>query len=224
MPRQSSKTAKPTNLRGRKAKGGRPPAADVERRAAHLREVALEVFVEFGYERASLSEIVKRAGASKGTLYSRYAGKADLFVAVIQDYLESHLQPFSDLLEERGSLEHNLRNFAFRLLTLMQQDGSRNLTLVVFAEAGRFPDLGRRFWAVSHQRGEDEMALYMQQQITQGLLRQGDPDLMAQEFLYLLTGRMLLRSILNVDRSLTATQRRSLANTAVDTFLRAYGA
>jgi AcrR family transcriptional regulator len=65
--------------RASKTKSGRPPAAEAELRAAHLRDIAAEVFLEFGYEATSLGEIAKRAGASKETLYAHYADKADLF-------------------------------------------------------------------------------------------------------------------------------------------------
>ena len=214
---------KPNRKSVSKGKGGRPPAEEVERRAARLRDVAIEVFVEFGYERASLSEIVKRAGASKETLYARYASKQDLFMACIKHYLESHMRPFSDILEEHGSLERNLREFGFRLLTAMLSDGSNSLTLVVLPALRRFPELGRQFWKCTHERGEADLTAFMERQIARGLLLAEDPATMAQHFLYLVTARVILRQILNVEQTLTATQRRKYADQATETFLRAFG-
>ncbi len=215
---------KPKGNRVSKGKGGRPPAHEVERRFARLRDVAIEVFVEFGYERASLAEIARRAGASKETLYSRYASKQDFFMACLEHYLESHMRPFSDILEEHGPLHRRLRDFGFRLLTAMMSDGSRSLTLVVLPELRRFPELGQQFWKCTHERGEADLAAFMERQIARGLLRPEDPLTMAQQFLYLVTARVILRQILNVEQTLTATQRRKYADEATETFLRAFSA
>jgi AcrR family transcriptional regulator len=43
-----------------------------------LLEAAVEVFCERGYERASTSEIARRAGLSVGAIYSNYGTKAEL--------------------------------------------------------------------------------------------------------------------------------------------------
>ena len=218
-----SQPSKPKGKRVSKGRGGRPRAAEVERRFARLREVAIEVFVEFGYERASLTEIARRAGASKETLYSRYASKEEFFVACVEHRLGSVMQPFSDLLEEHGSLERNLRDFGFRLLTLMLADGEQNIALVVYSEAHRFPQLGRRFWKTAHLGGEADVAAFMKKQIERGLLQPGDPLTMAQHFLYMVTARVIILGALNVERTLTATQRRKYADQATETFLRAFG-
>ena len=189
-----------------------------------MREVGIEVFIEFGYERASLSEIVKRAGASKETLYARYANKEEFFIACVEQRLKSVLQSFSDLpKEEHDSLERNLRNFGFRLLTLMLAEGDQNIALVAYSESYRFPQLGRHFWKAAHERGEADVAAFMKKQIERGLLRPGDPLTMARHFLYLVTARVIIRAALNVERTLTATQRRKYADEATDTFLRAFG-
>ncbi|HZD37232.1 MAG TPA: TetR/AcrR family transcriptional regulator, partial [Actinomycetes bacterium] len=47
---------------------------------------ALEVFSTRGYEDASIAEIVERSGASVGSLYHHYGGKAGLFLALWDDH------------------------------------------------------------------------------------------------------------------------------------------
>lgn len=47
---------------------------------------AREVFVESGYDDASVVTIVERAGASVGSLYHHFGGKADLFTALYESY------------------------------------------------------------------------------------------------------------------------------------------
>ena len=51
-----------------------------------LLAAAREVFTGSGYEQTSVAEVVGRAGASVGSLYHHFGGKADLYLALFEDY------------------------------------------------------------------------------------------------------------------------------------------
>ncbi|MDP9435185.1 MAG: TetR/AcrR family transcriptional regulator [Actinomycetota bacterium] len=59
-------------------------------RAASTREALLsaarEVFTASGFAEASIAEVVARAGASVGSLYHHFGGKADLYLALFEEY------------------------------------------------------------------------------------------------------------------------------------------
>ena len=55
-----------------------------EARREAILEIASQVFLEFGFERASMAEIVRRIGGSKSTIYGYYPSKEALFQAVTQ--------------------------------------------------------------------------------------------------------------------------------------------
>jgi len=59
-------------------------------RAAATREALLsaarDVFTTQGFNEASITEVVARAGASVGSLYHHFGGKADLYLALFEDY------------------------------------------------------------------------------------------------------------------------------------------
>jgi AcrR family transcriptional regulator len=57
--------------------GGRP--LDATRDDA-LRESALELLADIGYDRLTIDKIAAHAGAGKATIYRRWSGKADLIV------------------------------------------------------------------------------------------------------------------------------------------------
>ncbi|WP_019629512.1 TetR/AcrR family transcriptional regulator [Actinomadura atramentaria] len=64
--------------------GGRQWArADSTRRA--LLDAALHVFADRGYADAGVAEIVERSGASVGSLYHHYGGKAGLYLALYEE-------------------------------------------------------------------------------------------------------------------------------------------
>jgi AcrR family transcriptional regulator len=64
-----------------------------------IKSVALSLFAENSYEGTTLSEIAKRVGIKKPSIYAHFDGKEDLFLSVFQDvmkdyvgYIEQHLK------------------------------------------------------------------------------------------------------------------------------------
>ncbi|HWB67337.1 MAG TPA: TetR/AcrR family transcriptional regulator [Mycobacteriales bacterium] len=53
---------------------------------ATLLAAAREVFTASGFAEANITEVVARAGASVGSLYHHFGGKADLYLALFEDY------------------------------------------------------------------------------------------------------------------------------------------
>src|SRR3954464_11321413 len=66
-----------TSTRG----GGRAQAT-----RATLLSAARDVFAESGFAEANIADVVARAGASVGSLYHHFGGKADLYLALFEDY------------------------------------------------------------------------------------------------------------------------------------------
>jgi len=69
-----------------------------ERRRQQTRDVlveaATEVFARRGYEGASLEEIAETAGFTRGAIYKHFAGKEELFFAVIEDSNQRVIEAF----------------------------------------------------------------------------------------------------------------------------------
>lgn len=57
-------------------------------RRAQIIECAIDVIAELGYAKASLAEIAKRAGVSKGVISYHFAGKGELMQQVISTVVE----------------------------------------------------------------------------------------------------------------------------------------
>jgi AcrR family transcriptional regulator len=68
--------------------GHAPPGRPSDRGAATrsgLLAAAREVFISQGYAQAGVTDIVARAGASVGSLYHHYSGKAELYLALFDE-------------------------------------------------------------------------------------------------------------------------------------------
>jgi AcrR family transcriptional regulator len=51
-----------------------------------LLDAARDVFTASGFAEASIADVVSRAGASVGSLYHHFGGKAEMFLALFEDY------------------------------------------------------------------------------------------------------------------------------------------
>lgn len=62
-----------------------PVSRAVQTRTALL-DAAREVFTASGFAEAAIAEVVARAGASVGSLYHHFGGKAELYLALFDDF------------------------------------------------------------------------------------------------------------------------------------------
>ena len=68
-----------------------------DRNRALLLAAARRVFLARGYYAATLEQIADEAGFSKGVVYSRFASKADMFLALLEDRIEERATQNADL-------------------------------------------------------------------------------------------------------------------------------
>ncbi len=64
---------------------GRPAAGQDPVKRAQIIEGARRVFIDKGFEAASMNDITREAGVSKGTIYVYFANKEELFEALIEE-------------------------------------------------------------------------------------------------------------------------------------------
>ncbi len=81
-------------------------------RRHQLFSAALQVCAEKGYEGATVSEIVSRAGLSKGGLYHHFGSKRELFLAL----LDSMMQAFKGLMLEELSRCSSVEQAMLRIM------------------------------------------------------------------------------------------------------------
>jgi AcrR family transcriptional regulator len=116
---------------------------------ARLIEAAARVFARRGYQAASVEEIAEDAGYSHGAVYSNFEGKADLFLAVFEDYMAERVRELADTqaaLPDDAPLEARARALADQWMDRLARDReSMVLHMEFIAHADRDPELARRF-------------------------------------------------------------------------------
>jgi AcrR family transcriptional regulator len=113
-----------------------------ERTRGGLVATARLVFLGRGFHGASLDEIAERAGYSKGAVYSNFAGKDDLFLAVLDAHTERRARILADAALDGPRLEDSLSAVA-RSIVASDQEEPRwaPLLLEFWAHALRRPAL-----------------------------------------------------------------------------------
>jgi AcrR family transcriptional regulator len=59
-------------------------AEDLERKRNHLLDTAMQLLVEKGYARTTMSDVAKAAGVGRGTVYWHFPSKDDLFLNAVE--------------------------------------------------------------------------------------------------------------------------------------------
>jgi AcrR family transcriptional regulator len=119
------------------------------RTRAELVATATSVFAQRGYEGASVEEIAERAGYSHGAVYSNFAGKSDLFLAVFEEYMADRAQELAatqEGIDHDAPLETRARALADQWMERFARDRESVLLHLEFlASSRREPELAERF-------------------------------------------------------------------------------
>jgi AcrR family transcriptional regulator len=83
-----------------------------ERTRAELIVAARQVFLRRGFHAASLDEIADEAGFTKGAVYSNFAGKDDLFLAMLEEHFRQRAQTYEGLILDQEQIEDSYRAVA----------------------------------------------------------------------------------------------------------------
>ena len=93
------------------------PRPDVSDQRRHqIMDAALNVFSHLGFERASMDDIAKEAGVSKGALYLYYKSKDAIIAKLLQLFFDQALKQVKVLAAGEGSVTEQLLAFT-RVLT-----------------------------------------------------------------------------------------------------------
>lgn len=126
---------------------------EMARRGDKLREHILvsakEVFLEMGFERASMDAVAARAETSKRTLYAHFESKENLFLEVVELVRGLILNRLRFPGDYSSDPAEAISRFCLRYLEILQFQPSVQMCRLSISEAARFPQgAARHFDAV----------------------------------------------------------------------------
>jgi AcrR family transcriptional regulator len=196
---------------------GRPKLEDVAAIENRLVSVALKEFLTHGYGGASLTKIVKAAGASKTTLYSRFSSKEELFRAIMQQQIE-RLDAATVLRTraDKPELENGLKAYANHMLDLSLQGDFLDVNRLMYSESHRFPELG----AAAAERtalGIKRISAFIRECALADKVPCKDPEGVAEAFILMIRGWYINAMLTN--RKVSAARRERWVERAVHILL-----
>jgi TetR/AcrR family transcriptional regulator, mexJK operon transcriptional repressor len=175
--------------RALRPRAGRPTREEAGQRRAEVLDIALEVFLERGYEGATVDQIAAAAGASKRTLYAHYEDKPALFKAAVARAIERYADEAAKVMViQSDDLEEALTALGrMRLAHVMSPVGQR-LQRILHSEAYRFPEIFAWSYEKTAKPMLDFLADVLRRHAADGRLDIDDPDRTAAAFLSLVVG------------------------------------
>ena len=203
------------------------PAARKMRKDAILKREELikhatEMFLEMGYEKASMNNLVKRSGSSKSTIYKHFRSRQALFIAVLDEKLRDHLAPIEKLDLTTLSIEEGLKLIGRTSIKVITSKDHINLCRIIYAEAERIPHVGKTYFEHGPKRGMAGVAKYLSTMVEKNKIRCAGPALAAQHFWGMILHKPMLERYCGIKGPMTTREQKDYIDKIVDSFISSF--
>jgi AcrR family transcriptional regulator len=182
-----------------------------------------KVFMDLGFDGASMGEIARAAGVSKGTLYVYFADKNRLFEAIVEEEVLDQQKVAFNFDPERD-VATTLREFGQAYIELLCRPRGGSAVRTVMAIAERMPEVGRRFYDNVVAQTIARLAVYLDARATAGDLKIEDNMLAASQFMMTCQASLFLPFVFQAAPAPSAERTAQVVESATQMFLAAYRA
>ncbi len=186
-------------------------------------EGARHVFLARGFDGASMGEIAKVAGVSKGTLYVYFDSKESLFEALTTEEKRGLAEVLFKLDPNEPDVRAVLTELGQSFLRRLGRPEHISSIRMVIGAAEKFPRLGQAFFEAGPCRGIERLKAYLDSQVEAGRLSIPDTKVAAQHFLDLCGSDLMKRMLFAVGGAPTEDEIKTNVENAMRVFFAAYG-
>ena len=201
----------------------RNPASGETDKRRQILEGARAVFMAAGFDGASMGEIARAAGVSKGTLYVYFDSKEALFEALTIAEKSGLAEVLFTLDAENSDVRAVLMRLGRTYLAEMSRPEQVSVIRMVIGACEKFPRFGQAFFEAGPAQGITRLSAYLDRQVAAGRLRACDTKLAAKHFLHLCQAGLLTRLLFNAGGPVSAADIAYQVDGAVRVFLAGYG-
>lgn len=163
-----------------------------EARRAAILKAARACFLDRGFVRTTLDDIIALAGGSRATIYDEFGGKEGLLAAIVTDIIRS----MAEGQEREGPIEAQLRSMATSYMRQLMDPDALALFRVLVGECAHMRDLGRAAFRAGPEVGARRLAEDLHRWCMTGELVLDDPDIAARQFIGMIEGDLHRRAIM----------------------------
>ena len=184
-------------------------------------EGARKVFLDLGFDGASMGEIARAAGVSKGTLYVYFADKNRLFEAIVEEETLAQGKVAFNFDPERD-VTTTLTEFGQAYIAMLCRPGGGSATRTVMAIAERMPEVGRRFYNNVIAYTIARLAAYLEARTRLGDLAIDDCQLAATQFMQMCQASLFMPFIFQAAPAPSSERIAQVVGSATRMFLAGY--
>lgn len=182
---------------------------------------ARRVFMDLGFDGASMNEIARAAGVSKGTLYVYFTDKNSLFEAIVEkECLEQGRVAFN--LDPTRDAETTLHDFGRAYIDVVCRPDGGSTVRTVMAIAERMPEVGRRFYENVIALTNRRFAEYLDARVEAKELAIDNTELAAMQFMMMCQATLFQPYIFQAKPAPTPAQIATVVESATRVFLAGY--
>ncbi len=201
-----------------------PQTADDSAKRRQIVEGARQIFLQHGFDAASMNDIARAAGVSKGTLYVYFDSKEALFEAIVEHECEAQALGIFDLDAEDHDVEAVLKRLGVAYVKFLCEPNKTSAFRTVMAIAERMPSFGRRFYERGPARGIAKLTVYLAAQVEASVLAIEDCEIAAAQFMESCHAALFRPVLFNAAPTPTDDEVERGVRVAVKVFLAAYRA
>ena len=203
----------------------RPAEADEDStKRRQIIEGARAVFLSRGFDAASMGDIAKAAGVSKGTLYVYFKDKDELFGEIVTGECTFQAEGVFVFDPTDHDVEATLLKLGKAFVKKMCDPARLSSLRTVIAIAERMPDLGRKVYETGPAVGSAHLTAYLRSQVDAGVLAIDDCEVAAAQFIESCHATMFKPVLFNFGPPPTQERIDHVVGIAVRTFMAAYRA
>ncbi|AMN40858.1 TetR/AcrR family transcriptional regulator [Rhodoplanes sp. Z2-YC6860] len=203
----------------------RPPeTGEDSAKRRQIVEGARQMFLSHGFDAASMADIAKAAGVSKGTLYVYFKDKEELFRAIVLLECASQAEGIFDLDHNDHDVAGVLTRLGNAYVSFLCRPEKASALRTVIAIADRMPSIGQVFYETGPSKGIAKLAAYLKAQTEAGVLTVDDYEVAASQFMESGHGTLFKPVLFNFAPPPSPERVKHVVDIAVRMFMAAYGA
>jgi AcrR family transcriptional regulator len=187
-------------------------------------EGARQIFLARGFDAASMADIAKAAGVSKGTLYVYFKDKEELFGAIVKMECSVQAEGIFDLDHNDPDVAGALTRLGIAYIGFLCTPAKASALRTVIAIADRMPSLGKTFYETGPSKGITKLAAYFKAQTEAGVLTVDDFEVAAAQFMESCQGTLFKPVLFNFAPPPAPERIKHVIDIAVRVFMAAYRA
>jgi AcrR family transcriptional regulator len=199
-----------------------PQIAEDNVKRRQIIEGARTAFHEQGFDAASMNDIARTAGVSKGTLYVYFQNKEQLFQAICSEECQSQAEGLFNFDADDSDVEATLTRIGIDFVTLVCRPEKASSARTVIAIAERMPEIGRAYYETGPARGIALLSDYLKKKVKQGILAIDDCEVVAAQLIEALLAPLFKPMLFNFGKPPTQERIHYVVGIAVRAFLAAH--